>query len=96
MESLQDKVAIITGGSYGIGAGIARVFASQGAKIVIAARDEARGEKIGAELREMGTPAIFVQTDVSQKAAAQNLAAQTLRHFGRIDILICNAGLFWE
>lgn len=96
MKPLQDKVAIITGGSYGIGAGIARTFATKGAKIVVAARGGDKGEKFVHQLCESGTEAIFVATDVSSKADAQNLAAQTLERFGRIDILVCNAGTFWE
>lgn len=96
MKSLQNKVAIITGGSQGIGQGIARVFAGKGAKIVIAARDAERGEKFASELCTGGAEAIFVATDVASKADAQNLAAQTLSHFGRIDILVCNTGAFWE
>lgn len=96
MKPLQDKVAIITGGSYGIGAGIARVFAAKGAKIVVAARGGDKGEKFVAGLRECGTEALFVATDVSNKADTQNLVQKTLDHFGRIDILVCNAGTFWE
>jgi len=94
--SLQDKVAIITGGSQGIGQGIARVFARKGARIVIAARDVPRGEEFARELRESGAHALFVATDVAQKDSVRSLVAQTLERFGRVDILVCNAGAFWE
>ncbi len=96
MKTLQDKVAIITGGSTGIGRGIAKVFADKGAKIVIAARGAEAGQKMADELNAAGTPAIFVQTDVSSKSDVQNLVSSTLQRFGAIDILIANAGLFWE
>lgn len=96
MKSLQDKVAIVTGGTSGIGAGIARTFAQKGAKLVVAARDSARGETFAAALCESGAEVIFVAADVARKAEAQNLAHKTLERFGRIDILVCNAGLFWE
>ena len=94
--SLADKTAIITGGSQGIGRGIAQVFAAGGANLVIAARDASVGEPFAAELRDGGAPAIFVPTDVASKADAQMMAQSALERFGRIDVLVCNAGAFWE
>ena len=96
MKTLQDKVAIITGGSAGIGRGIAQVFAAKGAKIVIASRGIEAGEKLAAELNAAGTSALFVQTDVSLKCDVQKLVSSTRDAFGTIDILVANAGLFWE
>ncbi len=94
--SLKGKTAIITGGSQGIGRGIAQVFAAKGANLVIAARDAATGEAFVAELRDSGAQAIFAQTDVARKADAATLAQTTLERFGQIDVLVCNAGAFWE
>ena len=90
---LQDKVAIVTGGSLGIGRGIVRTFLEKGARVVIAARDATRGEAFA---RESGENAHFIQTDVANKGDVAALVAQTLARFGRIDILVCNAGAFWE
>ncbi len=94
--TLQGKTAIITGGSQGIGAGIARVFASKGANIVVAARDAEVGRSFVSDLSKRGIPALFVATDISQRADTLDLARRTLDHFGRIDILVCNAGVYWE
>jgi len=94
--SLQGKVAIITGGSQGIGRGIAHVFARKGARLVLAARDVQRGEEFARELRASGAEVLFVATDVAQKDSVRNLVAQTIERFGRVDILVCNAGAFWE
>ena len=93
---LQNKVAIITGGSQGIGRGIAHVFARKGARLVLAARDVQRGEEFARELRASGADVLFVATDVAQKESVRNLVAQTLEQFGRVDVLVCNAGAFWE
>ena len=90
---LQDKVAIVTGGTLGIGRGIARTFIDKGARVVIAARDANRGQTFAAEL---GENARFIPTDVADKASVCALVEQTLAHFGRLDILVCNAGAFWE
>ena len=94
--TLQGKTAIITGGSQGIGRGIARTFAAKGARVVIAARDAKIGNAFVDELSQSGTDAMFVATDVSRRADVQELASKTLERFGRIDILVCNAGAFWE
>lgn len=101
MKTLQDKVSIITGASAGIGRGIARVFAERGAKLVLASRGEAsRGQASGRavveEMRAQGASAVHVACDVAKKADAQAMAPSALSEFGRIDILICNAGVFWE
>jgi NAD(P)-dependent dehydrogenase (short-subunit alcohol dehydrogenase family) len=83
---LIDKVAIITGGATGIGAGIATVFAELGASIVLAARDADRGATVAARLG--GT---FIQADIASSTDIDRLAARTLDHFGRIDVLVNNA-----
>ena len=84
---LKDKRVIITGAASGFGKGIAERFAREGAKVVIADLDEAKGEKVARDLNGM-----FVKTDVSRAKAFKNLIAKTVETFGGIDILINNAG----
>lgn len=91
--SLQNKVAIVTGGNGGIGKAIARGLASVGASIVIAARNEAKtAEAVGDIHGEFGTQVIGIRVDLRQEEQIRNLAAKTLQSFSRIDILVNNAG----
>ncbi len=85
---LQDKVAIITGGSSGIGLATAKRFAKEGAKVVIAGRDQKKGDSA---LKEI-PGAVFVATDVQKEADIQNLITETVKKFGHIDIVFNNAG----
>lgn len=89
-------MAIITGASAGIGRGIAQIFAQEGAKIVAASRNIEAGERLVQEIRDAGGDAIFVVADISRKLDNEKVAAAALERFGRIDILIHNAGIFWE
>ncbi|MDO8432640.1 MAG: SDR family NAD(P)-dependent oxidoreductase [Candidatus Binatus sp.] len=93
MNELADKVAIITGGGYGIGKQIALLYGDAGAKIVIAARSLEPMKQACAELERNGAKAIYVATDVSKEADCAKMAAETLSAFGRIDILVNNAGI---
>ena len=88
---LEKRVAVITGGSRGIGRGIAEAFAAQGAAIVISGKSQAKGEQA---LDEMGAGdrAMFVQTDVRQQADVNNLIDQAAKRYGGVDILVNNAG----
>jgi len=87
------KVAIITGGSMGIGAGCARVFAGAGAKVVICARRTEAGEALAAELTAKGPgECVFVQCDVSKAGDIERLIDAAVERFGRLDCLINNAG----
>jgi len=88
---LDKRVAVITGGSRGIGRGIAEAFAAQGAAIVISGKSQAKGEQA---LDEMGAGdrAMFVQTDVRQQADVNNLIDQAAKRYGSVDILVNNAG----
>ncbi len=96
MSGIDGRVAIITGASAGIGRGIARVFAQKGAKVVTASRSPDTGEEAAREIREAGGEAVFVQADVSRRADTEAVAAAALSRYGRIDILVHNAGVFWE
>ena len=88
-----DKVTIVTGGSKGIGEGVARVFVAAGARVVISARGEKEGEAMAKELTAMGPGSCtFIHCDVSRPAEVQALVEQTVALHGRLDCLINNAG----
>lgn len=91
---LQGKVAVVTGGSLGIGAGIARRLAAEGAAVTLdyfSHRDAA--DAVATDILRAGGKALVVQADVSQVADVQRLVAQAVSQFGRLDILINNAGV---
>jgi meso-butanediol dehydrogenase / (S,S)-butanediol dehydrogenase / diacetyl reductase len=88
---LKNKVAIVTGGSRGIGAAICIALAKEGVNIVIA--DVIPGDETAQTVRNAGVSCLEVKTDVSKKADADNLAAQTMKEFGKINILVNNAGV---
>lgn len=88
-----DKVAVITGASSGIGFATAQAFAKQGAKVVIADVQVQKGEQAVAELKKMGAEAMFVKTDVSDAKQVENLVAQTIATYQRLDFAINNAGI---
>lgn len=90
---LQHKVAIITGGTSGIGRASCEVFAKEGAKVVVAGQNEERGEAVVETIRKNGGEAIFVRVDVSQEDQVDAMVEATVAHFGRVDILFNNA--FW-
>ena len=90
---LQDKVAIISGGAHGMGAVEARLFAREGAKVVIADIRDDDGQRLEAEINEAGGESLFVHTDVTSEAAWAGLVADTVARFGRLDILVNNAGI---
>lgn len=92
-DSLTDKVVIITGASSGIGQATAYAFAAEGAKLVLAARREERLQTIATELQAQGNQSLVVAMDVTKEADRQRLIDETLQTYGRIDILINNAGL---
>ncbi|MDQ3072373.1 MAG: SDR family oxidoreductase [Bacteroidota bacterium] len=93
MYSLKNKVAIITGASSGIGKACAIALAKRGANVVLAARGSQKLEEVVQQCREFGVDAIAVQTDVSQEAQCRDLINKAMEKFGRIDILINNAGM---
>ncbi len=89
---MKDKVAIVTGSSKGIGAGIARAFAQEGARVVITSRTEEEGSQIARELGAQEGRAIYIQTDVTVLSSLQNMVDRTMETFGQIDVLVNNAG----
>ena len=94
LQKLADKVAIVTGGSRGIGRATALALATEGAKVVINyARSSDAAEAVVAEITAAGGEAIAIGADVSQAEEVDNLIKQTLAKFGRIDILVNNAGI---
>ena len=90
---LDNKVVFISGGSQGLGAGIARAAAREGARVVVTGRRPEPGEKLVAELAEHGATAVFVQADVSDVDQAQSAVAKAVAAFGRVDCLVNSAGL---
>lgn len=96
MNRLADKVAVITGGNAGVGAEIAKLFADEGAQVVISARRMDKLEKIAQEIRESGGDVLPVQCDISKPEDVQNLVNQAIHEYGQIDILINNAGILEE
>ncbi len=93
MNRLQDKVCLITGASSGIGAKAAEVFAREGAKVVIAARRGELLDAVAAKISEKGGEATAVVTDIRDKAAVDKLVALCMEKYGRIDVLVNNAGI---
>mgnify|MGYP001392253679 FL=1 len=93
MGQLADKVTIITGAGSGIGRGIARAFAREGAILVLAGRTQASLEATAAELPQ-DTTALIVPTDVTDERQVRALFSQTVEAFGRVDVLVNNAGAF--
>lgn len=93
--SMQGRTVIVTGGSKGIGKGIARIFARHGANVLIAARDEAALRAAAGELSSEGRVETFI-ADVAQVADCRRLADFAVERFGGIDVLCANAGMFPE
>ena len=89
---LAERVAVITGGTKGIGLGCARVFGWHGASVVVAVRNEQTGRKVEEQLRAAGTDALFVSCDVCREQDMRRLFEQAIGRFGRIDCLVNNAG----
>ncbi|HEY2665143.1 MAG TPA: SDR family oxidoreductase [Candidatus Binataceae bacterium] len=93
MNELSDKVAIVTGGGYGIGRLIAERYAQAGAKLVLAARSVPQLEETCAALLKRGSTAIAIPTDVAKEADCAALVKRAIDEFGRVDILVNNAGI---
>lgn len=92
MFDLSGNVAIVTGGDGGIGLGMARGLARAGASLVVAARNPEKSAVAVAELQALGAQAIAIETDVSSEGSIEALVEQAVAHFGRLDVLVNNAG----
>lgn len=90
---LEDRVTMITGGSKGLGAALARRFASEGASVSICARGEAELEAVASELREMDAPCLAMPLDVTEPEAVDRWVEATLETFGRVHALVNNASI---
>ena len=93
MTQLTERVALVTGASGGIGAGIAQMLASDGAQVVLAARREEQLERVANSIRAAGGFALAVVTDLSDDKSLANLVERTRVELGPIDVLVNNAGL---
>lgn len=93
MELLNGQVAIVTGGSQGIGREIGQVFAEQGATVVISDINEQGAEAAAKELHDAGFNAKSIKCDVTEAADVENLVSQTVNEFGRLDVMVNNAGI---
>ena len=95
MNKLTDKVAVVTGASKGIGAGIAKRLAAEGAEVVVnyvSSKEDA--DRVVAQIQQRGGKAVAVQADVSKGADVKRLFAETKRAFGKLDVLVNNAGVY--
>src|SRR5438128_10440100 len=93
MNEFQGKVAIVTGGTSGIGRAAAVAYAREGARVVVAGRRAAEGEETVRLLRAQGGEGFFVTTDVSKAVQVKELVERTLQKFGRLDFAFNNAGI---
>ncbi len=93
MKSFQNKVALITGGSSGIGRATALAFAREGAKVIVASRREDESQETVRLVREAGSAGLFVKTDVSKEADVKTMVEKTIKAYGRLDFAFNNAGV---
>ena len=92
---MTEHVALVTGGSRGIGAAVAEHLAAQGFDIAISyARNAARAEELAAKIRQMGRRVLTIQADGATIEGNRKVVADTVAHFGRLDVLVCNAGTY--
>jgi 3-oxoacyl-[acyl-carrier protein] reductase len=95
MSKLNNKVAVVTGASKGIGAGIAKALAAEGAAVVVNYASSKEGaEKVVAEIVAKGGKAVAIQGDVAKAADVRRIFAETKKAFGRLDVLVNNAGVY--
>jgi len=92
---LSGRVAIVTGGSIGLGRQMAEGLAEMGANLVLCARKKERSDQAAEELKRFGAKTLALACDVKNPELVQNVVQQTISHFGRLDILINNAGTAW-
>ena len=90
---LENKVALISGGARGMGAAEARMFAREGAKVVIGDVLEAEGRQVEAQINEASDECVFVLLDVAQESQWQQAVETAVARFGKLDVLVNNAGI---
>jgi len=93
MPKLSNKVAIVTGAAQGIGLGIARVFAAEGASVVLSDVNDRAGTAAAQELADGGAPATYIHADVTRDDEVEHLVAAAVARYGRLDIVVNNAGI---
>ena len=91
---MEGKIALVTGGAGGIGSAICRLFASEGAKVVVADVDSGRGEGVVTEITGSGGEAIYIDLDVTKESDWERAVAATVERFGRLNVLVNNAGAY--
>lgn len=96
MNRFTNQTVIVTGGATGIGLAAAKLFAVEGAAVIIAGRNESNGMQALNELKQLGARPLYVRTDISDEADVRQLIERTLEHTGRIDALVNNAAMFYE
>jgi NAD(P)-dependent dehydrogenase (short-subunit alcohol dehydrogenase family) len=94
MDRLKDKVAVVTGGGAGIGRATCALFAEEGATVIVAERDAQSGQETANQINHQGGRALFVPTDVSDEGSVQRMAAEAVRAFGKVNVLVNNAAVF--
>lgn len=91
---IEGRSVLVTGGTAGIGKGIAAAFAGAGARVAISGRDADRGAAAAAELQSTGAEVVYVQGDVASSAGADGMVSDVLERFGGLDVVCANAGIF--
>jgi 3-oxoacyl-[acyl-carrier protein] reductase len=93
---LTGRTALVTGGTRGIGRGIAEVLCAAGARVLITGRDAVRGQKVAEEISAQGSPCVFAEADVRSLADMESAAGQARERLGSLDVLVHNAGVYPE
>lgn len=93
-KRFSNQVVIVTGASRGIGRGIAHLFAEEGAAVILVGRDEVQLKAVQASIQDRKGSALFVQADVSNPKDMERMVEEALSHYGRIDVLCHNAGIY--
>lgn len=93
MAEFEGKVALITGGTSGIGTAVSEAFAKEGAKVVVTGRREDKGNEVVEKIKANGGEAIFVRTDIQKAENVKNMVEKTVETFGRLDFAVNNAGV---
>lgn len=93
MGKLQNKVAVITGGASGIGAATAKLFVSEGAKVVLVDLNEEKGKAFESELKTLNAEALFVKANITNEEEVAHIFKQTIEAFGKVDVVFNNAGI---